>query len=452
MRPNRSLLIVVCLSAAGFGACSRVSAGGSSLGPGDRGTSSGIGAGTGTVTTGAAGSGPGTAGSTGPGGSTGAAGTTGAGGGIPQSGLLTAGTWDDNLNFDFYLKYLKTMDGAQTPGLPLIPRANRLEIRVTDSAGIGIGNAIVTVTGADGKMLEAPTRSDGRLFFFPGTVGAQSGDALQIAVKVGATTANAAAQVGDADVSVVVAGATGAPPTALDLALVIDTTGSMTDEIDYLKAEVSSIASRIKTDFPNVTQRWALILYRDEGDEYVVRSFDFTDSLTTFQSQLSRQAADGGGDYPEAPDQALSKLTTLTFSQNAAARMAFWIADAPHHDGKAATMVNDILLAQRLGIHLYPIAASGADDLVEYTMRTAAEVTGGRYLFLTDDSGIGLSHDEPTIPCYFVTTLSRAMSRMATMELTGTNVDVAPADVIRTGGDPVAGKCTLADGQVVSAL
>ncbi len=449
MRPNSSLLVVVCLSGAALGACSGVGAGGSSLGPGDRGagpsTSSGIGASTGVT-------GPGTAGSSAPGGSTGAAGTTGAGGSIPQSGLLTAGSWDDNLNFDFYLKYLKKMDGAQTPGLPLIPRANRLEIRVTDSAGTGISNARVTVTGADGTMLDAPTRSDGRVFFFPGSVGAQTSAALQIAVTVGSTTATATAQVGDASVSVVVAGATGAAPTALDLALVIDTTGSMQDEIDYLKAEVSSIASRIKTDFPNVAQRWALILYRDTGDEYVVRSFDFTDSLTTFQGQLSRQAADGGGDYPEAPDQALSKLTTLTFSQNAAARMAFWIADAPHHEGREMMMVSDILLAQRLGIHLYPIAASGADDLVEYTMRTAAEVTGGRYLFLTDDSGIGLSHDEPTIPCYFVTTLSRAMSRMATMELTGTNIDVAPADVIRTGGDPVAGKCTLADGQVVSAL
>jgi hypothetical protein len=115
-------------------------------------------------------------------------------------------------------------------------------------------------------------------------------------------------------------------------------------------------------------------------------------------------------------------------------------------------MVNDVLLAQRLGIHLYPIAASGADDLVEYTMRTAAEVTGGRYLFLTDDSGIGGSHDEPTIPCYFVTSLSHAMIRMAAMELTGTNIDVAPADVIRTSGDPIAGKCALSDGGQVSVL
>jgi hypothetical protein len=124
----------------------------------------------------------------------------------------------------------------------------------------------------------------------------------------------------------------------------------MQDEIDYLKVEVNSIASRIKTDFPERRAALGADPLSRPGDEYVVRSFDFTDSLTTFQSQLSRQMADGGGDYPEAPEQALSKLTTLTFSQNAAARMAFWIADAPHHDANAATMVNDILLAQRLGI------------------------------------------------------------------------------------------------------
>jgi hypothetical protein len=242
------------------------------------------------------------------------------------------------------------------------------------------------------------------------------------------------------------------PPRALDLALVIDTTGSMQDEIDYLKAEVSDIAGRITADFPNVTQRWALVLYRDTGDEYVVRSFDFTSSLSTFQSRLAAQMAGGGGDYPEAPDQGLAALNTLSFNPDAVARLAFWIADAPHHVGREAAMVSNFLTAQQLGIHIYPVAASGANDLVEYTMRTAAEVTGGRYLFLTNDSGIGGSHQEPTIPCYFVTTLGHAMVRMAAMELTGTQIEVNAADVIRTAGDPVGGRCTLAGGQVLQAL
>jgi hypothetical protein len=183
-----------------------------------------------------------------------------------------------------------------------------------------------------------------------------------------------------------------------------------------------------------------------------VRSFDFTTTLTTYQANLAAQSAGGGGDIPESPDKALAKLTSLSWRTGAVARMAFWIADAPHHVGRETTMMQDILMAQGLGVRLYPIAASGTDDLLEYTMREAAEVTGGRYTFLTNDSGIGGSHKEPTIPCYLVTTLDKAMSRMIDMELTGNDSKPAAADVIRTGGDPQNGRCTLSDGQQVQAL
>jgi hypothetical protein len=215
---------------------------------------------------------------------------------------------------------------------------------------------------------------------------------------------------------------------------------------------VSAIAGQVAQAFPDVAQRLALILYRDDGDEYVVRSFDFTTSLATFQAQIAAQSASGGGDTPESPDKALAKLTTLAWGRDTVARMAFWIADAPHHAGRSGLMATDILTAQGLGVRLYPISASGADDVLEYTMRTAAEITGGRYLFLTDDSGIGNAHKEPTIPCYVVTALDKAMLRMISMELTGTEIQPAPADVIRTSGDPVGGRCTLTSGQEVRAL
>ena len=132
--------------------------------------------------------------------------------------------------------------------------------------------------------------------------------------------------------------------------------------------------------------------------------------------------------------------------------MAFWVADAPHHAAQAQTMTQDFLAAQRLGIRIYPVAASGTDALLEYTMRTAAEVTGGRYLFLTNDSGIGDDHKEPTIPCYLVTTLDKAMLRMIGMELTGKDDQPAAGDIIRTSGDPKDGTCVLASGQIVTVL
>ena len=395
---------------------------------------------------------------------TGAAGSTGAGptGTVTTSpppnngvsGALTAGTWDDNLNFDFYSKYLTTMNASQLPGLPLIDRTGRLEITAVDGAGAPIAGARVTVSDATGTLFEATTRGDGKLFFFPATVGVQTGDALTLAAALGQAAGAADAHVGDAKATVAIAAAQATPVAALDLALVVDTTGSMGDELEYLKVEMSDIIARVSHDFPNVSQRWSAVFYRDAnmGDEYTVRAFDFTTNLDTLASEISAQSAGGGGDIPEAPDQALARLTTLSWRPDAVARMAFWVADAPHHAAQAQTMAQDVLAAHGLGIRLYPIAASGTDDLLEYTMRTAAEVTGGRYLFLTNDSGIGNSHKEPTVPCYVVTTLDKAMLRMIDMELTGTDSQPAASDIIRTSGDPKDGTCVLDGGDIVTVL
>jgi len=104
-------------------------------------------------------------------------------------------------------------------------------------------------------------------------------------------------------------------------------------------------------------------------------------------------------------------------------------------------------------VHLYPIAASGADDLTEYEMRSAAVMTGGRYVFLTDDSGVGGGHAEPHIPCYAVTRLDRAIVRVLETEVSGAPIPVAREDVLRTTGNPRPdGTCKLASGELVAAF
>jgi hypothetical protein len=237
------------------------------------------------------------------------------------------------------------------------------------------------------------------------------------------------------------------PRDLLDVALVIDTTGSMADELGYLQAEFEAISSAIFAQHPNAQQRWSLVVYRDEGDQYVVRTFAFTTDIKAFQADLAQQSADGGGDYPEAPDQALAAMNTLAWRQsNSVARLAFWVADAPHHAQRADAMASSIQGAQAAGIHVYPVASSGVDDLTELTMRSAAQLTGGRYLFLTDDSGVGGSHKEPTIPCYFVTKLNAAVVRAVDMEMTGVYHLPDTSEIIRTVGDPVQGVCQLVSG------
>lgn len=240
--------------------------------------------------------------------------------------------------------------------------------------------------------------------------------------------------------------------TTLDIALVIDTTGSMSDEIRYLQAELDAIAAAIEGAYPDAQTRWALIVYRDVTDEYVTRVFDFR-SVADLRSDLAAQSANGGGDYPEASDAALTDMTNLAWrAYEGTARLAFWVADAPHHESQTATITEAIRTAAELDVHLYPVASSGVDVRTEMSMRSAAQLTGGRYLFLTDDSGVGGSHLEPSVPCYFVTLLSDAMLRMVDIEMSGLYREPSPDKIIRTGGDPTDGACTLESGKVVYAF
>jgi hypothetical protein len=236
----------------------------------------------------------------------------------------------------------------------------------------------------------------------------------------------------------------------LDISLVIDTTGSMRDEIRYLQSEFLAISNTIAARYPNAEQRWSLVLYRDAEDLYVVKESGFRENVADFRQDLSQATAGGGGDFPEASDQGLQSAVNFAW-RNApdVAKLAFWVADAPHHEDKSAAFASATLAAQQKGIHVYPVASSGIDEFTEMSMRSVAQLTNGHYLFLTDDSGIGNSHKEPSTPCYFVTRLDQAILRMVDIEMTGTYREPTQAELIRTGGDPQNGRCTLKSGSSV---
>jgi hypothetical protein len=242
----------------------------------------------------------------------------------------------------------------------------------------------------------------------------------------------------------------GTERATLDIALVIDTTGSMGDEMAFLQTEIQSISMRIEKVYPDAEQRWALIVYRDVGDAYVAQGYDFGSDPEAFRDNLAAQWVDGGGDFPEAPDAALAAMNELSWREGESnARLAFWVADAPHHNERASDMTDAVAGAQELGIHVYPVASSGIDEFTELLMRSTAQLTGGRYIFLTSDSGIGGDHKEPSIPCYFVTRLDVAMLRMVDIEMSGSYEEPAENEIVRTGGDPEDGACKLSSGDAV---
>ena len=364
------------------------------------------------------------------------------GSGSGRSGVLTAGSFDDNLNPSSFKQFLE--QAGKGGGIPEFKPGERIVISVQDSAGRPVGGAKVLVSGGTGGTIaELITGSDGRALYLTGVDGGKLADGLFAHVSAPGSrgSGRSALPRESGEVKMVLEGVSTPLPSRLDLAFVVDATGSMGDEIRYLKAEAANISNKLQTGFPGLEIRYALIVYRDSGDSYVTRSFGFTTSLDGFLDDLGSQTASGGGDYPEAMHKALADATRLQWSSGNAARVLFLIADAPPHNQHAKAALTSMVTLRRMGVRLFPVAASGVAAAAEYVMRAGAFMSLGQYLFLTDDSGVGNTHAEPHIPCYHVERLNGLMIRMIASQLAGKRLEATDGEIIRTVGRPVRGVC-----------
>jgi hypothetical protein len=205
-------------------------------------------------------------------------------------------------------------------------------------------------------------------------------------------------------------------PKYADIAFVVDATGSMTDELEYLKQELLSIIQNTVATYPDITVRLGCVFYRDRGDEYITRKFDFTTDFQAVMEFIGQQIAAGGGDTPEAVDQALdTAINSLSWSQESASRILFLVCDAPPHgerDSVIKSIKETLKDAAGKGIRFIPLAGSGIDKSTEYLLRSFALVTNGTYIFLTDHSGVGGTHLKPTTDSYDVMLLNVLLEKI----------------------------------------
>src|SRR5262245_6493613 len=98
--------------------------------------------------------------------------------------------------------------------------------------------------------------------------------------------------------------AEGDPLTHLDVAFVIDTTGSMGSLIDSARRHVVAMLRRLTGDpAAPVDLRTAVVEYRDhppQDTSFVTREYGFTSELAKVQKVIASLTPDGGGDIPEA--------------------------------------------------------------------------------------------------------------------------------------------------------
>lgn len=191
----------------------------------------------------------------------------------------------------------------------------------------------------------------------------------------------------------------------LDIAFVVDATGSMGDEIAYLQTELKDVIKKIQAQREDLTINLGSVFYKDETDDYVTRKSDFSTDISEAVKFMQAQKASGGGDYPEAMDAALDvALNQLKWSDKAVAKLLFLVLDAPpHYTPEILKKLEELThLAAEKGVRIIPVAGSGIDKSTEYLMRSFALATNGTYVFLTDHSGVGNPHIEPTTDEYEV--------------------------------------------------
>ena len=326
----------------------------------------------------------------------------------PQAGLLTGGEWNDNLHWNDWISLYQTHEEWNDyRSLWEITAENRCEISVTAN-GEPVEGAKVSANAEGITAAVTDNRGKAYLFF-------ENADTTgEITVQYGGNEYSQPFDKAAGSIDFELSDTDIKSSKALDLMLMIDTTGSMWDELAYLQAELEDVITQVKNDNGNIPVRVSVNFYRDEYDDYIIREFEFTEDINSVIDTIRAQNAEGGGDTPEAVHTALASAVKEHEWNDNATKLMFFVLDAPPHDdsqiiGQVNSLVSD---AAEEGIRIIPVASSGIDKSTEYLLRTMAFSTGGTYTFLTNDSGIGGDHIEPTIGEYEVEKLNVMMVRI----------------------------------------
>lgn len=167
----------------------------------------------------------------------------------------------------------------------------------------------------------------------------------------------------------------------VDIAFVIDTTGSMGNDISAARAIAGDLADRIVAAPDG---RVALTQYRDHGDAFVANlEVPLTDDVDTFTTALGQLRASGGGDYEEALLSGL--MTTLDGLdwREGATKAAIVMADAPGKDPEPITGLTMPDVHQR-ALEIDPVVVyavnTGGSGSRDFLTRLAEGSEGGEIL------------------------------------------------------------------------
>ncbi len=359
---------------------------------------------------------------------------------IDDPGLTTplrAGSVDDNADFGGFLAYLERIAGLGIATRDLDPTGRSI-ITVVDDAGLPVPGVAIEVAAGD-ELITLRTTADGTVRFHPAFYGMPTDGVAEFGIAF--ADAELVPVAAGENITMVAPSADIASPVPLDVLFLLDATGSMGDEIDRLKQTIDTVAERVAALDPAPDVRFAMTLYRDEGDAFVTANYDFTGDIGEFQAALADVIADGGGDYPEALDEGLADALAKPAWRDpaAAVQLIFVVADAPPQINRQleTPYTASIRNAIERGIKIFPVASSESDDQAEAVFRQLAQATGAPFVFLSNGAAGAATGESTDITStdYEELALDELVVRLIAEEL---------SDLQRDGQGPVTVPTTVA--------
>lgn len=342
---------------------------------------------------------------------------------LPKSGQITCSAVDDNSNYTYWNELCFSTDYNNRNPVGFSRYVNSYDFNTKNRVELNIINGKNIKVSLKDAQMQAYVDNFHKAYLFP------TASAANYEVEISYVDSNNQSQTIDKTVKdgdIIDLEQTFTTNTNMQIMFVIDATGSMGDELSYLKAEIDDIITKVKDANQTANIELSILMYRDTTDEYLTRYSDFSTDIEAQKAFLLEQTAKAGGDRPEAVDEALSFAMEQQWNENAT-KLLIHVADAPAHDADVPRWNTAVLDAASKGIKILTVGCSGIDKKTEYLFRSQSIITGGQYIYLTDDSKIGGSHLEAsTEHSVTVEYLNSCLVRLITGYFKGIHINPIP--------------------------
>lgn len=302
----------------------------------------------------------------------------------PSTSGLKAGFADDNKQFNYFVSFLQKYENQVRHYA--IPVEERIILKVRDKEDKAVANAGIAIYDGQRRLCEGKSYADGTFLFFPSEYDKSLSRYRAVITYQQAEREIVIDRQGPRELAVRLDRSRYVPEnTPLDILFIMDTTGSMGEEISRLKNTIEIINLNLASLSSKPKIRFGMVLYKDRGDEYVTQVIPLTADLEKFRAELNQVTAGGGGDNPEDLQSALQdSIEKIKWNQDGI-RLCYIITDATAHldYGQKYTYVNAVHDARKAGIKMFTIGTGGLDISGEYILRQISQYTYAKYIFLT---------------------------------------------------------------------